>query len=123
MVTFRAVLSDLQTDAIDHHRALHDKHGPAGKRELQPEDGAEPGERRLVPASMALGARHLPGHTGRWGSVRLWPPPTCGLSLSLARPHLSAARNGGSKTHEWDPEQSQGRAPGDSGCQDRRAWD
>ncbi|XP_006911360.1 galanin peptides, partial [Pteropus alecto] len=29
--------------AIDHHRSLHDKHGLAGKRELQPEDEAKPG--------------------------------------------------------------------------------
>lgn len=123
MKTFGAVLSDLQTDAIDHHRSLHDKHGLAGKRELQPEDEAKPGERRSVPASEALTVRHLPEHTGRWGSIRLWPPPARGLRPSLARPHLSAARNGGSKTHERGPGQLQGRAPGDSGRQDRRAWD
>uniref|UniRef100_A0A9L0TG74 Galanin peptides n=1 Tax=Equus caballus TaxID=9796 RepID=A0A9L0TG74_HORSE len=30
-------------DAIDNHRSFHDKHGLAGKRELQPEDEARPG--------------------------------------------------------------------------------
>ncbi|XP_014717100.1 galanin peptides [Equus asinus] len=29
--------------AIDNHRSFHDKHGLAGKRELQPEDEARPG--------------------------------------------------------------------------------
>lgn len=87
MVTVRAVLSAPQTDAIDHHRSLHEKHGPAGKRELQPEDGAKPGERHLVPALATLAVRHLPGQAGRWGSILLRPPPTYGL-------------RGGSKTHE-----------------------
>ncbi|XP_004441148.1 PREDICTED: galanin peptides [Ceratotherium simum simum] len=29
--------------AIDNHRSFHDKHGLAGKRELQPEDDSRPG--------------------------------------------------------------------------------
>ncbi|XP_046498758.1 galanin peptides [Equus quagga] len=29
--------------AIDNHRSFHDKHGLAGKRELQPEDEGRPG--------------------------------------------------------------------------------
>ncbi|XP_044799732.1 galanin peptides isoform X2 [Bubalus bubalis] len=31
------------TDAIDNHRSFQDKHGLAGKRELEPEDEARPG--------------------------------------------------------------------------------
>ena len=48
--------SDLQTDAIDNHRSFHDKHGFTGKRELEPEDEARPGERTLIS-----------GPTGQWG--------------------------------------------------------
>ncbi|XP_006107150.2 galanin peptides-like [Myotis lucifugus] len=30
--------------AVDNHRSFHDKHGLAGKRDLQPEDGARAGD-------------------------------------------------------------------------------
>uniref|UniRef100_A0A4X2M7J2 Galanin peptides n=1 Tax=Vombatus ursinus TaxID=29139 RepID=A0A4X2M7J2_VOMUR len=30
-------------DAVDNHRSFNDKHGLAGKRELQAEDGMKPG--------------------------------------------------------------------------------
>uniref|UniRef100_A0A8D2H5U1 Galanin peptides n=1 Tax=Urocitellus parryii TaxID=9999 RepID=A0A8D2H5U1_UROPR len=43
MIGERSVLSPLQADAIDTHRSLSDKHGLAGKRELQPEEEAKPG--------------------------------------------------------------------------------
>lgn len=78
--------SDLQTDAIDNHRSFHDKHGFTGKRELEPEDEARPGERTLIS-----------GHTGQWGGIGLLPPLTHSQGLSLARSHLSATRNRSSK--------------------------
>lgn len=73
-----AFLPDLPTDAIDNHRSFQDKHGLAGKRELEPEDEARPGERTLIP-----------GHTGQWG---YWSPTTLQLSLSWAPRNLPAAR-------------------------------
>uniref|UniRef100_F6YII8 Galanin peptides n=1 Tax=Equus caballus TaxID=9796 RepID=F6YII8_HORSE len=38
-----ALFSQSSVYAIDNHRSFHDKHGLAGKRELQPEDEARPG--------------------------------------------------------------------------------
>ena len=70
-MTFSAVLSDLQTDAIDNHRSFHDKHGLAGKRELQPEDEARPGEG-------ALSASASPSQGGGSGAPSLSFPPTLG---------------------------------------------
>uniref|UniRef100_A0AAA9T5J8 Galanin peptides n=1 Tax=Bos taurus TaxID=9913 RepID=A0AAA9T5J8_BOVIN len=66
--------------ALDSHRSFQDKHGLAGKRELEPEDEARPGERTLIP-----------GRTGQWG---YWPPttPNPQPSLSWAPQNLSAAR-------------------------------
>ncbi|XP_070282567.1 galanin peptides-like [Myotis yumanensis] len=34
----------LGPNAVDKHRSFHDKHGLAGKRDLQPEDGARAGD-------------------------------------------------------------------------------
>uniref|UniRef100_G1PZ69 Galanin peptides n=1 Tax=Myotis lucifugus TaxID=59463 RepID=G1PZ69_MYOLU len=34
----------LGPNAVDNHRSFHDKHGLAGKRDLQPEDGARAGD-------------------------------------------------------------------------------
>ena len=75
-----AFLPDLPTDALDSHRSFQDKHGLAGKRELEPEDEARPGERTLIP-----------GRAGQWG---YWPPttPNPQPSLSWAAQNLSAAR-------------------------------
>ncbi|XP_059565830.1 galanin peptides isoform X1 [Myotis daubentonii] len=40
----------LGPNAVDNHRSFHDKHGLAGKRDLQPEDGARAGDSdRLLP--------------------------------------------------------------------------
>uniref|UniRef100_A0A4W2GIX6 Galanin peptides n=1 Tax=Bos indicus x Bos taurus TaxID=30522 RepID=A0A4W2GIX6_BOBOX len=66
--------------ALDSHRSFQDKHGVAGKRELEPEDEARPGERTLIP-----------GRAGQWG---YWPPttPNPQPSLSWAPQNLSAAR-------------------------------
>ncbi|XP_059565831.1 galanin peptides isoform X2 [Myotis daubentonii] len=39
----------LGPNAVDNHRSFHDKHGLAGKRDLQPEDGARAEAGALVP--------------------------------------------------------------------------
>lgn len=91
MKTFGAVLSDLQTDAIDHHRSLHDKHGLAGKRELQPEDEAKPGERcSLSVTSQSTrggGGVSGSGHRLPAASARVWPDHICRLlEMEAAKP-------------------------------------
>ncbi|XP_049748679.1 galanin peptides [Elephas maximus indicus] len=41
--------------AIDNHRSFHEKHGLAGKRELQPDDETKPGSYdRLLPESSVV---------------------------------------------------------------------
>uniref|UniRef100_A0A8D1GIS8 Galanin and GMAP prepropeptide n=1 Tax=Sus scrofa TaxID=9823 RepID=A0A8D1GIS8_PIG len=74
--------------AIDNHRSFHDKYGLAGKRELEPEDEARPGEdfnpraHRVVggpgPPRSTTGAYAWPGHIH-------WPPAT-----EAAKPGVSS---------------------------------
>ena len=86
--TLRCRPSGVHTDAIDNHRSFHDKYGLAGKRELEPEDEARPGEdfnpraHRVVggpgPPRSTTGAYAWPGHIH-------WPPAT-----EAAKPGVSS---------------------------------
>lgn len=80
----QAVLSGLQTDAVDNHRSFHERHGLAGKRELQPEDGATAGEGLPPGAPSCSTVLHVLGAQGG--------------GLNQARPPLSTAGNRSSET-------------------------
>uniref|UniRef100_A0A8B9WXW1 Galanin domain-containing protein n=1 Tax=Bos mutus grunniens TaxID=30521 RepID=A0A8B9WXW1_BOSMU len=72
--------------ALDSHRSFQDKHGLAGKRELEPEGEARPGERTLIP-----------GRAGQWG-IGLLPPQ------STTEPELGSTKSVSCQSRHPKPE-------------------